>query len=500
MHRWIRTGSVLVALWLGAQAACAQQAPSYPMEFVAREVVAHEGLSGVYVLERGVDALIARGWLADNARQSIDIQYFIWSTDNIGTLAMASLLFAADRGVRVRIIVDDITLRVPDKTLLALALHPNIDIRIYNPRLSVGVPLPRRLFNVVTDFRGVNQRMHNKAMIVDGNIAIVGGRNMADEYFDYNADYNFRDRDALLLGPVVTDVAHSFQQFWDSALSVPVEERFDGIGLLKKRVEVDDKDVQQVYKELKAYSASPENYPPQMRAAIVAAPREFSRIASWVVWDQVRFISDLPGKNNSPFHFEAGGASSRALAQMVKAAQKDILIQSPYLILSDKAIDLFQAALDRGVRIRISTNSLASTDGLAAFSGYVNQRSILLDMGIELREFKPEPEIEQALVERLVAMKYRPPIFSIHAKTMVIDGRKVFIGTYNLDPRSENLNTELGIVVENDALARDVTAAIEADMAPGNSWDARESPDKYADPVKRSKVLMLRVMPVQPLL
>lgn len=179
------------------------------------------------MLDKGEEALLARAWLADHAQNSIEVQYFIWSTDNIGILASESLLRAADRGVKVRVIVDDLLIDAPDKSLLALAKHPNIDIRIYNPQHSVGTPFHKRLLNIAVNFRGVNQRMHDKTFIVDGKIAITGGRNMAAEYFDYNHEYNFRDRDALLLGNVVKSMETSFNKFWDHPLSAPVEELYE---------------------------------------------------------------------------------------------------------------------------------------------------------------------------------------------------------------------------------------------------------------------------------
>ena len=174
-----------------------------------------------------MEALLARAWLADHARQTIEVQYFIWSTDNIGILASEALLRAADRGVQVRVIVDDLLIDAPDKPLLALAKHPHIEIRIYNPRHSVGTPAHKRVLNVATDFRGINQRMHDKTFIVDGKLAITGGRNMANEYFDYNHEYNFRDRDALLLGNVVGTMQASFERFWNSELCAAVESLYD---------------------------------------------------------------------------------------------------------------------------------------------------------------------------------------------------------------------------------------------------------------------------------
>jgi putative cardiolipin synthase len=205
----------------------------YDLSFVDAQIAAHSNQSGIYVLDTGEEALPARAWLADHAQKTIEVQYFIWSTDNIGILASEALLRAADRGVKVRVIVDDLLVDAPDKSLLALAKHPNIEIRIYNPQHSVGTPFHKRLVNIAVNFRGINQRMHDKAFMVDGKLAITGGRNMAAEYFDYNTEYNFRDRDALLLGSVVEDMRTSFNKFWASPLSAPVEELYDGLGLIQ---------------------------------------------------------------------------------------------------------------------------------------------------------------------------------------------------------------------------------------------------------------------------
>ncbi len=471
------------------------------MDFVEGQIAAHAGQSGVYVLDTGMEALLARAWLADHARHSIEVQYFIWSTDNIGILATEALLRAADRGVRVRVIVDDLLIDAPDKSLLALTKHPNIDIRIYNPQHSVGTPLHKRALNVVTDFRGVNQRMHDKTFIVDGKLAITGGRNMANEYFDHNHEYNFRDRDALLMGEVVKTMQTSFESFWGSGLSVRVEALYDGLGLMQKNVHVDDEEVKRAYSELHEYANSPDNFAPEVRSAIESAPTSFGRLAEEVVWGDVKFISDHPGKNNNWMSLGGGGLTTTALAQLVEGARDHIVIQSPYLVLSDKAMALFRKAAARGVRVRINTNSLASTDNLQAFSGYRKQRNTLLKMGLEIYEYKPDPEVQRQLMQRAATMKDKPPVFALHAKTMVVDSKIVYIGTFNVDPRSENLNTEVGVIAHNESLARAVEAKIETDMRPGNSWNAAtDKPDQHVPLSKRSKVRFWQSMPIKPLL
>ncbi len=475
--------------------------PDKAMDLISEMINAHAGQSGAYVLDTGEEALFARAWLADHAQHSIEVQYFIWSTDNIGILAAESLLRAAERGVKVRIIVDDLLIDAPDKSLLALASHPNIDIRIYNPQSSVGVPIQKRALNVATDFRGVNQRMHDKTFIVDGKVAITGGRNMADEYFDYDHEYNFRDRDALVLGEVVNKMRISFENFWASELSAKVEELYDGIGLMQKNVKVNDKVIAQTYRELHEYAKSSDNFAPEIREAIDRVPSAFPRLTEQIVWGNVDFLSDVPGKNDNRFSLGGKGRTTNALAQLVVSAQKSLVIQSPYLVLSDDAKALFADAIKRGVRVRINTNSLASSDNLQASSGYRNQRDSLLKMGLEIFEYKPDPEIRSKLFQSAISGKIKPPIFALHAKSMVVDSKTTYIGTYNLDPRSENLNTEVGVVIQNEALARSVEKAIETDMLPENSWNAAtERPDENVSFMKRSKVRFWQMMPIKPLL
>jgi len=471
------------------------------MAFIDAEIAAHPGKSGVYVLESAEEALLARAWLARNAKTSIDVQYFIWSTDNIGILAAEALLAAAERGVRVRVLVDDLLIDAPDKSLLALAKHPLIDIRIYNPQTSVGVPLHTRLLNVVADFRGVNQRMHDKTVLVDGKVAITGGRNMAAEYFDYNHAFNFRDRDVLLLGDGARVAQASFERFWASPLAAPVETLYDGLGLMQKSVGVDDAEVQKIYRGLHEYSRSPANFAPEVRSAIEATPASFRRIAAQTTWTEVEFISDQPGKNDNKFALDGGGATAAKLAALVDGARERIVIQSPYLVLSDRALELFGKARARGVKLAISTNSMAATDNLPAFSGYRNQRQRLLKMGIEIFEYRPDPRSRQGDIQRGVAATGKATVMSLHAKSMVVDSKIAYIGTFNLDPRSENLNTEVGVVIRDAAVSRAVEQAIEQDMRPGESWNtATDDPDQHAPLSKRAKVQALQLLPLRPLL
>ena len=475
----------------------AQAAGAAPRDLIDAEIRAREGLTGSLVLERGEHALLARAWLVDNARRSIEVQYFIWSTDNIGILASEALLRAAQRGVAVRVIVDDLLVDAPDETLLALAHHPNVDIRIYNPVHSVGVPWYRRLYYLVTDFRGANQRMHDKTLIVDSELAITGGRNMADEYFDYDQSYNFRDRDALVIGAVVPAMRSSFERFWANPLAVPVERLIEQGG----HERVSDADAERIYGELAAYAAAAANFAPEVRAAIDAIPDDFASLAAGLAWGRVDFINDEPGKNEGMDGLAGGGLSTAALAALLATAEREVSIQSPYLVLSEPAFALFRELRSRGVQIRISTNSLASTDNLQAFSGYIDLREELLTAGIEVFEYRPDPKVQAEIMARHAVARATTPVFAVHAKTLVVDRRVVYVGTYNLDPRSENLNTEVGVVIHDVAQAAAVAAAIDTDMQPGNSWNAAtDQPDQHVSFGKRSKARLWQLMPIRPLL
>ena len=430
----------------------------------AKLTAAHPGRCGVYSLEKGEEALLARAWLSQQAVKSIDVQYFIWSTDNIGVLAAQRLLRAAENGATVRVLVDDLLLDAGSESVLALAAHPRIEIRVYNPKHSVGVSRARRLWNIATGFRAANQRMHDKVFLVDGRVAIIGGRNVAEEYFDYNRTYNFRDRDLLLMGPETRRVAEHFEAFWTSALSVPVET------LLPDRMAAMTPERRgAAYRALHRYAADPANFAPAPRRALAELPRRFAALLGDLVWEKdVTFVGDRPGKNDGSSGLGGGGGSTSAIAAAVGAARERVVIQSPYLVLSERGLAFF-AELAKRADVRIVTNSFASTDNLAAYSGYRRIRARLLASGVKVFEFKPHPAIERDRIERLDEFGSKPPIFAIHAKTVVIDRTAVFVGTFNLDPRSANLNTEVGVLVRGKTLAGRVEAAILRDIRPENS-------------------------------
>lgn len=450
--------------------------------------------TGVTILEYGEEALISRAWLTQQAARTIDVQYFIWSTDNVGILASEALLAAAERGVQVRVIVDDFLIDADDKVLLALARHPGVSIKIYNPTSKVGTSLLKRAVNVVTDFRGVNQRMHDKVAIFDGVVGITGGRNMADEYFDFDHAYNFRDRDALLVGKAVRDMTVNFEEFWASDLAVPVESLLAGA-----MQQFTPAEAAAVYQSLHEYAARPENVEPGIRHMVDGFAEHLPAILDNLVWVDATFISDVPGKNGNRFRLSGGGETTGLLARALSQAQHSVLIQSPYLVLPDEAFPLLADLRRRGVQVRVSTNSLASTDNLMAYSGYQKQRDALLRAGVEIHEFKPHPALQAELLRRYPALQDRQPVFALHAKSMVVDNRTLFIGTFNLDPRSANLNTEVGVLLDNRELAGRLAASIERDMRPENSWLSTPAfnPDGLVPRSKRWQAGLYRLLPMQ---
>jgi len=461
----------------------------------------HPDKTGLYVLEKGGEALLTRGWLADRATKTIDVQYFIWGDDNIGKLAAETLLRAAERGVHVRVLVDDFLLEAEVDEIFAMDYHPNVEIKVYNPMHSVGVNFLERITQMLIDFRGSNQRMHNKMFVVDNKVAITGGRNMENQYFDFGHTYNYRDRDVLLMGKVIHQFSDTFEEYWSSDLSEPVQELIHNPFIPDTNT---SSQVNSIYKNLHLYAQDKSNYLPEIRQFMAGVSDKMIKITNSMYWLDASLISDRPGKNKTWFNYDmdGGGECTSALAQLLNSAKDNVVIQSPYLILSSEAWELFEAALARGVKIKISTNSLAASDNLPAFSGYSAQVDDLLDAGIELYEYRHDAKRRDDLVQRYSQYKDSElPIFSLHAKSMVIDDSTVFIGTYNLDPRSENLNTEMGIVAKDKDLARAVKREIEIDMAEGNSWNVRKDGHNNDTSIgKRGKVLFLKFLPLDPIL
>lgn len=449
--------------------------------------------TGVYVLEDGGGAMVTRAWLTEYAEETIDIQYFIFSMDNVGLIACDYLVRAADRGVKVRLLVDDIMVDADVQDILTLDSHDNITIKVYNPGVNLGKNIFDKLGKFATDFRSANQRMHNKTFIVDGKVVITGGRNIADEYFDYDHEYNFRDRDVLLLGKETKKVNSSFLNFWNNDLSVPVTSMI---------VDVPDNITNENrFDKLHEYACNPDNFWPQVREKIKNLPAAFPVMinSGALVWvDEVEFASDEPGKNDGNSGLGGGGISTSKLIRLVKNAKHSIDIQSPYLITTQLARELFQDATNRGVKIRILTNSLASTDNLEAFSGYQKDRKALLETGVRIFEFRPDAaERKKIMTGELQATLDYQPIFGLHSKSMIVDGEITVIGTFNLDPRSANLNTECLAIIHSEQVSKQVLQGMEEEFKPENAWETtlKYNPDKEVGNVKRIKTWTRKILP-----
>ncbi|MGB4903928.1 MAG: phospholipase D family protein [Saprospiraceae bacterium] len=449
--------------------------------------------TGVYVLEDGGRSLITRAWLSEYAEKTIDIQYFIFSTDNVGLIACDYLVRAADRGLKVRILVDDIMVDAALEDILIFDSHPNIEVKIYNPGVNLGKNIFNKLHKFATDFRSANQRMHNKTFIVDKQVVITGGRNIADEYFDYDHEYNFRDRDVLLMGKVSGEVNKSFEEFWNSDLSIPAVDLIGKDKIVPTEAKRFDK--------LHEYACNPDNFWPQVRNEIENFRDIIEEIkkSNHFIWlDNVEFVSDIPGKNDGSKGLGGGGVCTDALIKLIKNANTSLDLQTPYLITTELSRGLFRDAVNRGVKIRILTNSLSSTDNVEAFSAYQSDRKELLATGVRIFEFRPDAEERMSIMtgELQKTIDYKP-IFGHHAKSMVVDGKIAVIGTFNLDPRSANLNTECVAIVHSDLIAQGVLKGMEEEYKPGNSWEITKdfNPDSKVSRKKRLKTWTRKVLP-----
>jgi putative cardiolipin synthase len=392
--------------------------------------------------------------------------------------------------------VDDLLIDAEPETLLSLDAHPNIEIKIYNPVHSVGRGFLSRLWHLITDFRGSNQRMHDKVVVYDKVVAITGGRNMADEYYDYDHTYNFRDRDVMVAGAVLPKIQQSFDSFWQSKHSVSLD-----LLLADEKQSLTKDQVVNYTDWLHQYARNTENFAPEVRDAISNMGKRFDTIINTVHWSDVEYISDIPGKNSNSDSLGGGGQTTTSLVNLLSEANNQILIESPYLIMPEGGFELFSDLVAKGIDISIVTNSLASTDNLQAYSGYRKQRQRLLDLGIKIYEYKPNPGIYRHLIDRHEALGKDVPIFALHAKSLVIDDITTYIGTFNFDPRSANLNTEVGLVIRDEKIAQQVAHAIRQDMAPENSWKATGS-DKHQNVSwgKRLKVYFWGLLPLDPIL
>ncbi|KWO85148.1 phospholipase [Burkholderia ubonensis] len=420
---------------------------------LAAPVAARPGESGFRLLADGAAALQMRIALARAATRTLDMQYYIATEDTTGKLLLGAALYAADRGVRVRMLVDDLNFRDIDRVMAALNTHPNIEIRVFNPFGASQRDVMQRTAIFFTRIDRFTRRMHNKAMIADNQIAIVGGRNLGDEYFSASPTLQFRDLDVLAAGPVTHDISASFDAYWASGSSYPLR--------VLNHQTFDPKELDAMRDELRAHWR--ENAEPYNAKPLNATPlaQQIARGELGLVWAPAEFEADAPDKVAQPTDGYVS-PPMRRLAELIRAAQHEFLAFSPYFVPHDAGVKILGDTTARGVRVAILTNSLAATDAVAVQAGYGPYRVPLLRHGVELYEYKARPGRPRLLGSRSRA--------SLHAKTYVIDREILVIGSMNLDPRSTHLNTELALVIHSPALAQQVATIFARATQPDESY------------------------------
>lgn len=425
---------------------------------IGPRAAAHPGRSGIHTLLDSRDAFAARVLLAQAAERTLDVQYYIWRNDLSGTLLFDALREAADRGVRVRLLLDDNNTHGLDAILAALDSHTNIEVRLFNPFVVRGF----RTLGYVSDFARLNRRMHNKSFTADSQATIIGGRNVGDEYFDATNGMAFVDLDALAIGLVVGDVSRDFDRYWASDSSYPADRLLPQAGAVaiaevSSRASRSARDPAGA-RYLKAVTSSP------FVRDLIGGRLPFD-------WTIVRMVSDDPAKGlgrAAPDTLLPG-----KLRAIIGEPASRVELVSAYFVPGAEGTEWFRAMARRGVRIRVLTNSLEATDVAPVHAGYAKRRERLLEAGITLYELR---RLSSAAAAIRGDAGFGSSGSSLHAKTFAVDGSRVFIGSFNFDPRSAKLNTEMGFVIESPALAAKVDAAF-AGRIPANAYEVRLTED-----------------------
>ena len=424
------------------------------------------GAAGVSLVPDNRVAFALRARSARAAAETLDLQYYTWNEDVTGALLAREVLAAADRGVRVRVLLDDLYVRGNERALMALAGHPSVEVRLYNPfRVRTWGTVGAAVDFLLASYR-LNHRMHNKAWIADRRLFVGGGRNIGDEYFDAAKQFNFRDLDVVVEGRAAAQAVAEFDRYWKSVRARPLEalaaaaavrkraDRLSGLDELRRRLEAVA--AGQAGAEYLAQSAAGPDL-----AALLADGRVL------VPEDRVRIAADPPrkglGRRRAPGMLaEVRGA--------IGAARREVLIASPYFVPGRRGAKLLASLVRRGVRVVVVTNSLAATDVLAVHGGYARRRRRLLRAGVELRELKRGGQEGASLLGS-------GGNASLHTKAFCVDGELAFVGSFNFDPRSAHLNTEMGVFVRHAAVAERLRGEIERLSDPARSWAVRLDAD-----------------------
>ncbi len=435
----------------------------------AGDAAAHPGQSGFRILSVGLDGFLARAQLIAAAERTLDLEYFIFRQDETGQLLTDALLHAADRGVRVRVLVDDGDTVDGDEQLATLAAHPNIEIRIFNPFVYRGhAKLPRDIEFLLSASR-LDYRMHNKLMVVDNAVALIGGRNIGDQYFQIDPSSQFGDDDVFSAGPVVPALSKTFDTFWACALSIPVAALAGGA-----RPDT----------ALVAYRADLAEHRRTLRsdgvdyAGRIASGAPLSDILNGsmpLVWASAHLVYDSPEKKAVENGQMVGKLMHPAVAAVAKSVKSELLMVTPYFIPGNGGMRLLGDLRARGVRVGVLTNSLASSPEVEAQSGYIHYRTPLLEEGVELYEVRSLLGSARGSGESKAATQSGE--YALHAKLFVFDRQQVYIGSMNFDERSHHLNTEIGLIIDSPELARQAAARFEAMVTPENSYRPMLEPD-----------------------
>ncbi|MBO9516180.1 MAG: phospholipase D family protein [Variovorax sp.] len=411
----------------------------------------HPGQSGVVGIDDGHVAFGARMALARAAARSIDIQTFIWHNDATGTLLFDEVMRAAERGVRVRILLDDLNTDGLDPTLALLAAQPNVELRLYNPYAGRSA----RGLGFLADFTRLNHRMHNKSFTVDNVVAVVGGRNIADEYFEAGAETGLVDLDVIAIGEVVQSVSSEFDLFWNSASAYPARKILAG---------VEPEPREALARRAQALRADPAT---ARFAEAIAHAEAVQRLLAHTLtpeWTTATVVHDDPAKTLSPETRSELLLLPRLITAFGKPA-KSLDIISPYFVPGNEGARALSELAARGVQVRVLTNSLAATDEKSVHAGYIRHRKELLQAGVQLFELKPEAS---PILSRQKEIG-RGSKAGLHAKTYAVDGRSIFVGSFNFDPRSARLNTEMGLVIASPAMASKLHSVV-GDAYPAIAW------------------------------
>ncbi len=429
---------------------------------LAAAKAAHPGTSGFKLLPVGIDSFLLRMEMAEAATRTLDVEYFLIQSDDTGQLLIEALLDAADRGVRVRVLLDDAGSFGRDAQIRTLAGYPNIELRLFNPFAYRGAVEFIHVAEYAGDASRLNYRMHNKLIVVDNEIGIVGGRNVGDEYFQGGRDFEFGDYDVIAAGPVVNRISDSFDAFWNSPMAIPIEALAQG--------KPTEEELAAYRGVLAAHRAKMiEADAPYMRRLKAGEPlAAMLSGTSSLVWAKAEVIYDSPEKAKTEDGEQGGRLLRQRLGEVAKQVQSELIIVSPYLVPGPAGMKFLAAMRERNVTVRILTNSLASTDMSIVHSGYRAYRVPLLEMGVDLYEVRPVPGAPDDRGHQLKSPSSGR--YALHAKVFVFDRQRVFVGSMNLDQRSLHINTEIGLIIDSPELARQIAARFEEIAQPANSY------------------------------